>query len=82
MPATITAPELVTLKSGLVVSVEALRVLWDLEDRGFDVKLGDGRPFKVLVGPSNRLTSKDKAAIDMHRDALAELVRYVDEVVA
>ena len=82
MPATTTARELVTLKSGLVVSVEALRVLWDLEDRGFEVKLGDGRRFKVLVGPSNRLTSKDKAAIATHREALAELVRYVDEVVA
>lgn len=82
MPATTMAPELVTLRGGLVVSVDALRVLWDLEDRGFDVKLGDGRRYKVLVGPSGRLTVEDKAAIHTHRDALAELVRYVDEVVA
>ncbi len=82
MPAATTAPELVTLKQGLVVSVNALRLLWDLEDRGFDVRLGDGRPYKVLVGPSPRLTTEDKAAIHTHRDALAELVRYVDEVVA
>ena len=34
MPTITTAPELVTLKGGLVVSVDALRVLWDLEDRG------------------------------------------------
>ena len=76
-----TASELVTLKGGLVVSADALRTLWDLEDRGFDVKLGDGRRYKVLVGPSDRLTTKDKAAIHTHRDALADLVRCVDEVV-
>ena len=79
---TTTAPELVTLKGGLVVSVDALRVLWDLEDRGFDVKLGDGQRYKVLVGPSDRLTADDKTAIHQHRDALAELVRYVDLVIA
>ena len=79
---TTTAPELVTLKGGLVVSVDALRVLWDLEDRGFDVKLGDGHRYKVLVGPSDRLTAKDKASIHMHRDALSQLVRYVDQRVA
>ena len=82
MPTITTAPELVTLRGGLVVSVDALRVLWDLEDRGFDVKLGDGRRYKVLVGPSDRLTAEDKAAIHTHRDALAELVRHVDQVVA
>ena len=82
MLATTTAPELVTLKGGLVVSVDALRVLWDLEDRGFDVKLGDGQRYKVLVGPAARLTVEDKVAIHTHRDALVELVRYVDEVVA
>ena len=79
---TTTAPELVTLKGGLAVSVDALRVLWDLEDRGFEVKLGDGQRYKVLVGPRARLTVEDKAAIDAHRDDLAELVRAVDEVVA
>ena len=82
MKANTTASELVTLKGGLVVSVDALRMLWDLEGRGFDVKLGDGRRFKVLVGPFDRLTPADKAAIHTHRDALAELVGYVDQVVA
>ncbi len=77
-----TASELVTLKGGLVVSLDALRMLWDLEDRGFDVKVGDGRRYKVLVGPFDRLTTADKVAIHTHRDALAELVRYVDRVVA
>ena len=80
METSITAPELVTLKGGVVVSVDALRMLWDLEDRGFDVKLGDGRRYKVLVGPFDRLTVADKAAIHTHRDALAELVGYVEQV--
>ena len=82
MQATTTAPELVTLRGGLVVPATALRVMWDLEYRGFDVKLGDGRRYKVLVGPSDRLTAKDKASIHMHRDALSQLVRYVDHRVA
>ena len=55
--------------------------MWDLEDRGFDVKLGDGRRYKVLVGPSDSLTAEDKVAIHTHRQALAELVRHVDQVV-
>ena len=81
MKANTTASELVTLKGGLVVSADALRTLWDLEDRGFDVKLGDGRRFKVLIAPVDGLTIEDKAAIYAHRNALAELVRYVDQVV-
>ena len=56
MPATTMAPELVTLRGGLVVSVDALRVLWDLEDRGFDVKLGDGRR---LQGARRSIRSPD-----------------------
>jgi len=82
MQTTTTVPELVTLKSGLVVSVDALRVLWDLEGRAFNVKLGDGRRHKVLVGPVERLTEEDKTAIRLHRDALASLVHYVEEVIA
>jgi hypothetical protein len=81
MPTTTTVSDLETLKGGLLVSVDALRMLWTLEDRGFDVKLGDGRRFKVLVAPANGLTDQDKAAIHTHRNALAELVRYVDQVV-
>ena len=82
MKATTRAPELLTLKGELVVSADALRVLWDLEDRGFTLRLGDGRRYKVLVGPSDRLTVRDKAAIHKHRDALVALVRYVDERIA
>ena len=81
MQATTPAPELVTLRGGLVVPATALRVLWDLEDRGFDIKPGDRRPYRVLVGPAGRLTAEDKMAIHTHRDALAELVRHMDEVV-
>ena len=33
------APEIVSLKGGTVVSLPALRVLWSLEDRGFLVRL-------------------------------------------
>ena len=50
------APELVTLKGGLTVSVAALRVLWGLEDRHFDLQV-DGD--LLLVRPKSRLTPDD-----------------------
>ena len=81
MQTTTTVPDLVSLKGGLAVSVDAMRVLWGLEDRGFDLKLGDGLRYKVFVGPVDRLTAEDKAAIRTHRNALAELVRYVNGVI-
>ena len=76
MPTTAPASELVSLRGGLVVPVEALRILWHLEERSFDVRLAnDGA---LLVVPGSRLTTDDRAAIAEHRDALRELVAYCD----
>ncbi len=65
-------PELVTLKDGLSVSLAALRVLWNLEERGLDLRAeGD----VLLIRPRSRLTAADDAAIRSYRDELLTLVR-------
>ena len=68
---------LVTLKGGLVASVEALRILWALEDRGFQIERVD--PDKLRVHPVAALTSADVAAIREHKGELLALVRYCTE---
>ena len=56
--------------------VEALRVLWTLEERDFDIWLTDTGDLRVA--PGSKLTADDRAAIAEHRDALRELVAYCD----
>ena len=68
------ASELVALRGGLAVPVEALRLLWGLEERDFDVRLADDGA--LLVAPGSKLTTADRRAIAEHRDVLRELVAY------
>ena len=79
---TTTSPvsELVSLRGGLVVPVEALRILWELEEREFDMRLADDGA--LLVVPGSKLTADDRHAISQHRDALRTLVRYCDGPIA
>ena len=65
--------ELVPLRGGLVVAAPALRLLWQLENKGFSVRVVDDR---LQVLPATRLTSALVSTIRQHRDALIELVRY------
>ena len=74
MPTIAPVSELVTLRGGLVVPVEALRILWLLEARDFDVRLADDGA--LLVTPGSKLTAADRRAIAQHRDALRDLVAY------
>jgi hypothetical protein len=68
------APELVTLRGGVSVSLPALRTLWSLEDRGFLICVdGDA----LVVRPRSRITPDDDRAIRAHRDELLALVRYI-----
>ena len=76
MPTTAQDSELVSLRGGLVVPVEALRILWALEERDFDIRLADDGVLCVM--PGSKLTSADRRAIAAHRDALRELVAYCD----
>ena len=48
-----TATNSITLKGGLVVSLDALQLLWAFEDRGCIVKVEDGA---LLVGPRSLIT--------------------------
>ena len=76
MPSTVT-PDLVTLTGGLSVSLSALRILWDLENRQFAIHVdGDA----LHIRPGSRLTVDDDRAIRAHREELVALVRYCTEV--
>ena len=76
-----TRPAFVTMKSGLLVSVPALQLLWRLEDTGMVVKI-DAQTGRLLVGPTARLTTADDRAIRAHRQELIALVKMCDEMVA
>jgi hypothetical protein len=70
-------PVLVVLKSGLSVPVDALTLLWRLEDRGLSLR-PDGDA--LVVSPREHLTDDDRAAIRQHRDELLALVRYCEAI--
>ena len=71
MTTTLAGSEHVTLRGGLTASVDALRVLWALEARGFDLWL-DGDT--LCVRPDSALTAADRQALTVHRDELQALV--------
>jgi hypothetical protein len=75
--ATSSEPGLITLKGGLVTSIEVLRLLWALEDRGFHLQPEGDR---LRVQPSQALSPEDVAAIREHRDELLALVRYSEAI--
>ena len=50
----------VLLKGGLAVPIEPLRLLWDLEERGYTVQQ-DGND--LLIQPGRTLTEDERAAI-------------------
>jgi hypothetical protein len=76
MPSTV-APELVTLKGGVSVSLPALQTLWRLEDRGFLIR-ADGDA--LVVRPKSRITPDEDRALREHRAELIALVRYCEGV--
>ncbi len=67
------ADRYVWLKGGLAVPVAPLRLLWDLEDRGFTVRQ-DGAD--LLVMPSRTLTEADRAAIRRWKPHILALLAY------
>lgn len=79
MPPTISAPKTVVLHGGLVAPVESLRLLWQLEDDGYEIRLDKG---ELVVRPGSRLTAQQRTEIRRRKDSLVALVRYVDEVIA
>lgn len=69
--------DLITLRGGLSVPLPALRLLWDLEARGFSFVAEAGH---LVVSPRSRLTPHEDAAIRQHRDELLALVAYCEAV--
>ncbi len=61
----------VTLKPGVVTSLTALRLLWELEDREFTLEAVGNR---LRVQPVERLAPQEIVAIRKFRDELLMLV--------
>jgi predicted metal-dependent hydrolase len=81
--------EYVTLKpiasypNGLTLPAAALRLVWDLEARGFTLALiPQPGTDEVQVEPAGALTDRDRAALHRWHRHVAAVVAYVDEVVA
>jgi hypothetical protein len=79
MPTTLpaTKAETVVIRGGLSVPLAALRVLWDLEARGFTLTAADDG---LIIAPRSRLTADDDRAIRRHRDELIALLRYCETI--
>ena len=76
-PTTGTASERVTLQGGLTVSLDAFRLLWNPERRGFALRL-DGDT--ACVRPDSALTAADRRALGAHRDDVRALVAYYENL--
>ena len=72
--------EHVTLKGGLTIPLPALRLVWSLEDRGFEQTLDGQRRYRCE--PAGALTDADRAGLARWADQLAAIVAYGHPVVA
>ena len=63
----------VVLKGGVTASLDALRLGWDLETRGFILRPDGDR---LQVSPPERLTREDAVAIRKWKAELINLARY------
>jgi len=68
----------VTLKSGLIVSVDAIRFLLDLESRGLDL-VPDDDGYGLLAGPLERITPEDRLAIRQWRHHIHAILAYAQQ---
>lgn len=66
----------IVLRNGHAVPVDALRLLWALENRGLSIQLDHG---DLLVGPRNSLNDADRAAIRAHKAELIALINTVEK---
>ena len=62
--------EIVVLRDGHSATVDALKLLWALEDRGLTIALEDE---DLLVGPRTDLTPSDRESIREHKAELLHL---------
>ena len=77
---TITTPvEYLPLSPGVAVSMDCVRLSWQLEDRGLIVDLDEDN--RLVVLPDEVLTADERRAVSRHRGELVTLVRYCRDVV-
>lgn len=70
------ASDFVTLRGGLTLPVDAIRLALDLEHRGLTLTIDDGDV--LVVGPRERLTDEDRALIRRWKRHLLTIVTYAD----
>ena len=68
-----TSSDFVTLRGGLTLPLAALRLAWDLEDRGLHMTVLDDR---LIVGPRELLTDADRDLIRRWKLHLMAIVTY------
>jgi hypothetical protein len=71
-----TASDFVVLSSGLALPLEAVRLAWDLEERGLRFTV-DGD--ELLVGPRQKLSDEDRVRIRQWKRHLMALLAYEPE---
>lgn len=67
--------ETIVLKGDLAVPLEALRLLWSLEDRQYRIRVADQR---LVVNPRGTLTEEDRTQIAEYKWTLVALVQYCE----
>ena len=75
MPTASSPDRYVTLRAGLVLPVEPLRLAWALEDRGFRLAVEEGA---LVVRPGSALTADDRAAIRRWKSHLFAIAQYCE----
>ncbi len=68
--------QFVTLRDGPTLPLPVLQLAWNLEDRGFCVRLTPGGD--IDIAPTDALTDADRAAIHRWRQHLTTLTDYVE----
>jgi hypothetical protein len=71
---TLSASDFVLLKGGLTLPLAALRLTWDLENRGLELTTEGGDI--LIAGPRERLTDDDRAALRRWKRHILVLLAY------
>ena len=72
----VAASEVIVLRGGLCVSLEALRLGWRLEEQGLEMRIEDDT---LIVRPKQLLTERDITELKRHRADLKRLVASTSE---
>ena len=66
----------IVLRGGVPVEVEALRLAWALEERGFRFELVGP---DLCIRPGSALTEEDVALIRAHKPGLRAVIAYCEQ---